>query len=205
MCNYNMDIISRQQAKQEGLTKYFTGKPCKHGHIGERWVSTLSCILCTAEKAAKWREENIEHRREYVLQYRQQHPEKDKLYRSRRTEEAKQRYNHTRSEKRRKNPLIFILYQAKRRARELDLPFNLTINDLVIPEFCPVLGIPLYVGNKKSTDNSPSIDRLIPKLGYVAGNVIIVSFKANRIKTDATLKELEQVYEFYKKILPDQI
>ena len=53
---------------------------------------------------------------------------------------------------------------------------TITINDLVFPERCPVLNIPLLSTGKR-TDNSPSLDRIIPSLGYVPGNVKVISWK----------------------------
>lgn len=40
-------------------------------------------------------------------------------------------------------------------------------------------------------EDSPSIDKVIPELGYVRGNVWVISNKANRIKNNATLEELK--------------
>jgi len=82
------------------------------------------------------------------------------------------------------------------------LPFDLDESDLIIPEFCPVLGIPIFFedGNGPKS-HSPSIDRLIPSKGYVKGNIHVISRKANRIKNDATLDELEKVYKWLKNKL----
>ena len=78
------------------------------------------------------------------------------------------------------------------------------VDQIIIPKICPVLGIPLSFGNEKEsplpTDNSPSIDRIIPTLGYVKNNIVIVSQRANRIKNDATIDELERVFNFYQKL-----
>ncbi len=68
---------------------------------------------------------------------------------------------------------------------------------------CPVLGIKMEVGDKNRNVNSPSIDKIIPEKGYVPGNVIIVSMKANRIKADATPDEIIKVGKFYKKLLEE--
>jgi hypothetical protein len=62
---------------------------------------------------------------------------------------------------------------------------------IVIPAVCPVLGIPIVLGEQRS-ENSPSLDRITPKLGYVPGNVRVISDKANRLKGDRTLGELQQ-------------
>jgi hypothetical protein len=63
----------------------------------------------------------------------------------------------------------------------------------VIPGVCPILGIPIVIDGKGQRDDCPSADRRIPELGYVKGNVRIVSMKANRIKNNATLEELEKI------------
>lgn len=49
------DIVTRKQPVSEGLKKYFTGKPCKHGHIAERQVCSGQCITCKVERTRKWR------------------------------------------------------------------------------------------------------------------------------------------------------
>jgi hypothetical protein len=75
----------------------------------------------------------------------------------------------------------------------LGLPCDISKDDVVIPERCPILGIPLSISSKTIGDSSPSIDRIIPDRGYVKGNIVVVSFRANRIKNDATVEELETV------------
>ena len=74
-----------------------------------------------------------------------------------------------------------------------------------MPTHCPVLGMELnYLGSVGSGGEKPpntaSIDRIIPSLGYVRGNVVVVSWRANSLKKDATLKEMEALYTFYKNI-----
>lgn len=83
--------------------------------------------------------------------------------------------------------------RAKQRAKSRGIPFNIEMSDITIPEVCPVLGILLVVGD---TEAAPSIDRVIPALGYVKGNVNIISNRANRIKSDATKEELERVLDY---------
>lgn len=85
-----------------------------------------------------------------------------------------------------------ILERAKRRSKVQNLPFNIEINDIIIPKYCPILEIRLernYGGKPKS--NSPSLDKIIPELGYVKGNIRVISHKANMMKNNATEKELK--------------
>jgi len=62
--------------------------------------------------------------------------------------------------------------------------FDLSDGDLVVPEKCPVLGIPLFRTRGKVADNTPTVDRLIGHLGYVRGNVSVISWRANCLKRD---------------------
>jgi hypothetical protein len=75
------------------------------------------------------------------------------------------------------------------------------VADIVIPEVCPVLGIPMFRSKGKVgvKDHSPTLDKLIPELGYVSGNVYVISSRANRIKTDATRSELQAVLAYVEK------
>ena len=91
--------------------------------------------------------------------------------------------------------------QARHRANKLGIVCTITPADLALPTVCPVLGIPIIRG-KKRTDNSPSLDRIIPSLGYVPGNVRIISFRANAIKRDATAGELRKVAEYIERNAP---
>ena len=90
---------------------------------------------------------------------------------------------------------------AKARSIKAGVPFNITTKDITIPHECPVLGIPLIVGAAKASDNSPSLDRVVPIFGYVKGNILVISNRANRIKNDATPTELEQVAKFFRNFM----
>lgn len=91
------------------------------------------------------------------------------------------------------DPRRAMVQQAKRRAVWKGLPFDILFNDILVPEVCPVLGIPIRVQGGKVSDNSPSIDRINGDLGYVRGNVRVISFRANSLKSNATPEELELV------------
>lgn len=92
-----------------------------------------------------------------------------------------------------------MLSNAKQRAKHAGVPFEITLADIVVPSHCPVLGIALArrLGRKGGGDASPSLDRIKPERGYVVGNIIVVSGRANRIKSNATIEELGAVADFY--------
>lgn len=94
------------------------------------------------------------------------------------------------------------LRSAKYRARKNGHAFKLTIDDLPpMPETCPVLGIRLRWGGQGAERNdSPSLDRLVPQLGYVAGNVRWISHRANMLRRDATAEELRLVAAYADSI-----
>ena len=96
---------------------------------------------------------------------------------------------------RRKFPVRSLLRLAKKRRLEMDIQEC----DIVIPTHCPVLGIPLEVGTRRAKDNSPSLDRVNPSKGYVRGNVEVISWRANRLKSDASLVEIAAIHHYMKR------
>jgi hypothetical protein len=86
------------------------------------------------------------------------------------------------------------LNSARGRARKNGLPFDLKRGDLPpVPTICPVLGIPLVVWGSETRYESPSLDRIVPSLGYVSGNVRWISTRANILRRDASARELALV------------
>jgi hypothetical protein len=90
---------------------------------------------------------------------------------------------------------------AKRRALRAGLEFSIHQKDVVIPKKCPVFGIPLRMGIGKRGPNSPSLDRIDNNFGYVPGNVHVISWRANSIKGDASIKELEKLVGYLRKYM----
>jgi hypothetical protein len=90
---------------------------------------------------------------------------------------------------------------ARHQAKKRGLEFTLRFEDVTWPEFCPVFGVRLErVGDRTHGDWSPSMDRVDSTKGYVPGNVIVVSMRANRIKSNATPEELQQIARFYGRL-----
>lgn len=92
--------------------------------------------------------------------------------------------------------------RARARAEKKGIVFTLKFSDVVWPEFCPVLGLRLERNSGGGpSDNSPTFDRIDSARGYVAGNVIVVSNKANRIKSNASVDEISRVVDFYRRLV----
>lgn len=163
-----MNVILRPEAARLGLKRYFTGKPCAHGHVSERYVNSRICRAClTNEKNTKRARECWKRR--YA---RKPHPEKM-------LEWAK--YRHA----------------AKGYAGE----FNLTLDSIEWPEFCPALGIKLRYESQRSRSawDAPTLDRIDSSGGYVVGNVQVLSRLANTIKTNGTPDQVMGVALFMAK------
>lgn len=73
-----MELISRKYAKTKGFKRYFTGKPCKRGHISERLVSKCECVECKKEISKEYREENKEREKSRAKEYYEKNKEQCK-------------------------------------------------------------------------------------------------------------------------------
>jgi len=98
--------------------------------------------------------------------------------------------------------------QAKYRAKKRGLEFNITDDYIksIDTNLCPYLDIPIYWNISNSTDgrasdNSKSIDRIDSAKGYVKGNVVVCSWRANSILKNATLPEMELIARNFRRIL----
>ena len=83
-----------------------------------------------------------------------------------------------------------LLEAAQNRARTKGIALDIKYEDIHVPEVCPVLGIKLERGKGRFRPTSPSLDRIDPQLGYVKGNVQVISNKANTMKSNASKEEL---------------
>lgn len=88
------EIISRKEAKARGLKRYFTGEPCKHGHVAERNYSDKKCIECKSghvklwrdrfpekvkSSCKSWRQKNQDRSKELSRKNREENPERNKI------------------------------------------------------------------------------------------------------------------------------
>lgn len=166
----------------------------------------------------KTREEYLEYQRNYYKENKEKQKEKQKEKRQTNHEEYKDYLKDywvknskdlkvKRLTTRLEDPLKTNLIQIKCRSKKIGVPFNLKKEDVEIPELCPVFGLPLKfnVGcGYKDTGFSPSVDRIIPELGYIKGNIQVISKKANAMKSDATPEELRMFAKWVLKTFPEE-
>lgn len=93
----------------------------------------------------------------------------------------------------------------KSRAKRDGIPFNLEVADIVVPDVCPVLGIPIVQnqGRQGYFPDSASVDRIVPSKGYVRGNVRVISQRANQLKSDANVMEMRLVLADLERLTSD--
>lgn len=96
------------------------------------------------------------------------------------------------------NPKVWLLTGIRGGAKKRGLECTITVDDFEIPEFCPVLGIKLISGmyTGKRTDASPSIDRIDNTKGYIPGNINVISWRANDLKSNGTLTEFQKIVDY---------
>jgi len=93
-----------------------------------------------------------------------------------------------------------ILVSRRRRyAKKAGVEFTITAADLVWPTVCPILGLEIdYTTLGKCFPNSPSLDKVDPRQGYVPGNVAVISHRANSMKSNLDLDQLERLVAYIK-------
>ena len=109
--------------------------------------------------------------------------------------------NNFRREKDRKlwetNAAAIMWKHAKANAHHKGISFTITVEDIIIPERCPVLGVPFTTKG----EYAPSIDKIDPTRGYDPDNITIVSRRANIKKSDMTLNEMRALVSYYETLI----
>ena len=173
-----MDITTKKEAIEKDSIFYFTGKPCKYGHVSVRLVKGGACRECNLIKASENREQNREQYNKYCREKKKEHYS---------TEKRRESYK--------KNIHQEMFYSAKTRANNKKISFTISKEDVIIPDKCPVFGITL---DSRDRLHAPTLDRIINDLGYVKGNIKVISAKANRLKNNGTIEEFEKILKYMK-------
>lgn len=126
--------------------------------------------------------------------------DKDRLYRANNPDKVAAWSKASYEKRVNESPNKIMWSNAKQRAKRKGLSFTITPDDIVIPTHCPIFKIKL----KRSSTNgpcptSPSLDRVVSNLGYVPGNVRVISNMANRLKSDLTIEQAECLLAYMKE------
>lgn len=148
--------------KEKPYWEFYTAPRSKTGRM---WA----CKDCIDSKPSDI--SDAAYRRKYDLEY------KTKINEAKRDEFERhiERYMYTR---------------AKNRAAKKGLDFDIDLEDIVIPEICPLLEVPIVLGREDDYEYSPSLDRIDNSKGYIKGNIWVISKKANSMKNSASYEEL---------------
>jgi hypothetical protein len=104
-----------------------------------------------------------------------------------------------------RNPARQMLVNARARAKKKNIEFTIIESDIIIPKKCPVLNIELNPGKGQRQSSSPTIDRFDNNIGYTPTNIRIISYRANTLKSNATIEEVEYLLRYMKNESPNTI
>lgn len=140
------------------------------------------CKVCDRQNTSAWMKKNRAKQTQKMREYRKARPEYFAQYRLER-----------------KPKDIFL--RARSRASARNIPFNLTPEDIVVEKYCPMIGcgVELVYGKGVQVKASASLDRIVPSLGYVKGNVIIICASCNRRKYDHTPETARNLVAFFER------
>lgn len=121
-------------------------------------------------------------------------------------EESRAKQNAINKRTRKQNGLAWCLWKAaKDRCGRSGREFTITSADVIIPDVCPIFGMPLiqevtvHRNASERPANYPTIDRIDSSRGYTPDNIMVISWRANSLKNDATLDELIALGEFAQR------
>lgn len=163
---------------------------------------TKKCSICKEEKSVTEFYPRGDRANAYRSHCKPCHAERTKsIYERRKVTEPDFLSNHAKYTKKWRTTKVGknLVIRARSRAIAMGMEFDLTADDIKVPEYCPVLGIQLAVAEGIAADFSPSLDRIDSTKGYTPDNVEVMSYRANRIKNDSTFEEVEKLYHWYLK------
>lgn len=174
---------SRGEAIKNNSTHYFNGSLCKaNQHLCPRLTSSGKCVYCMRNR----RRTNTAAKSPKVQS----------------GQSKTQRATHGLS----KSYAQMLYNTAKQRARRKGFKFDISVEDILVPERCPVFDTLLNTtwGSAKQNNadrmNVATLDRVNPNLGYVKGNVAVISYRANMLKGAGTAEEHRKIGIFLQQI-----
>lgn len=191
--------ISRTDARKAGLSRFFTGKPCLHGHLAERFVCNARCVACQALSTSQWRKDHLEkctatrrawaeanrtRSREVKRKWNQQNPEGQKA-RSRKWYEANKEKSfaaHSRWAER--NPEKVAAAAARRRAKVRQAMPNWADQDAILSFYREAQRL------TQSTGTEHHVDHIVPLQServcglHIAPNLQVLPQSINQSKSN---------------------
>lgn len=173
------------------------------------------CKDCAKKAAMEWKKQNPQKTRENQQKAYQQNKEHNveyaKQWRENNADYIKQYYQENKNaikekQKGKSNLLRAMFTSARRRASNNFMPFDLTLEymETIALDHCPVTGELLdwelqFSEEGKRNCFAPSLDKIVPSLGYTQGNVAIICNQMNTLKSNMTLDQLDQLAEYVRR------
>ena len=179
MTEKQLTKVCKHCGVEKPLSEFFTN--------GKKGYLRPECKECTREKARSRRKADPE-------KYNQRSKEYFYKHREERNRKSKERYYKRKYE----DYFSFYLYNKKSSVNATGIKWELDKEYLesIWTDTCPVFGVPLVKRTEEFSDNTAELDRIVPELGYVKGNVRWISKRANRLKSDATIEELKKIIKY---------
>ncbi len=148
------------------MSTYTNKKPCAVCGCLLRYLTNGQCIECQKVRVAKWRAENPGRVGKAVREQMD------------------------------RDPRLKLLREARKLAVRRGVPFDLVVDDVVVPARCPVLGVHIKLAAGPRTDGSPSLRLIEPEKGFVRGNLVIISRRARVVMGDGTAAEHREIADW---------
>ena len=160
----------------------------------------LACVIDQRKRSRKYYHAHSDVCKTRGREWKKQNPESGRTNRALYVKKHPDRVKATKAKCYSEVPIDTALWRAARcRAKRNNIPFSIDMEDVIVPLICPVFGITLMRGSGKQVAESPTLDRVEASLGYVKGNVRVISWKANRLKSDASLEDLESLVIYLRE------
>lgn len=202
----NIDNFCRDKNKKDGYNIYCKSCVVEYGKIYRRK---------NKKRLSKQAGEYYQNNKIEILNcnrlYRHKHPTYMKEYYKRNIMKRKKQ-----DQEYYKNNIARQMFNSsRRRARIKDIPHNITIEDIqkeidnIKNEkdeyICPVLNIEICIntGTKRKYNDSMSLDRINNSKGYIKGNICVISWRANKLKCDASIEEIKNMYNYIQSYYRD--
>jgi hypothetical protein len=162
----------------------------------------LYCLQCVRDIYLRYMDENRDRVLETQRRYRDENRDRLQEYQRRYNNENRDRLQEYHRRSYNENPLRSILRHARSRAEQKGVPFELTEETMPeTPMACPNpwCGTEMVRGSSDRTSSAPSLDRIIPSIGYVPGNVMWICGRCNVLKSGATAEQ----HEHFARLMRD--
>lgn len=149
---------------------------------GEYIVEYISSYCKKCDRAKSKKIKDSKEYRDRINTARRERKQNDPEYR--------EKVNRIKRESYRRNRESSMLAHAKQRSKKMNYEFDLSVEDIIIPDICPLLKVPFVIGTKEDYTYTPTLDRIDSTKGYVKGNVWVICMLANSMKNSATSEQL---------------